>query len=198
VTLVNPTPFFLNLTAFQTYYPQRQAFVEQQGDAYAQSADALLYNGPFTMTRLDPASGATLAKNEDYWDKGNVAVQRVDCKVVKDVATAVNLYESGELDVCGITSEYVDQYESTAAFQTVVQFVTWWFVMNFEDEVFQSENIRRAIQVSFDRDALADKIFNDGSVGAEGVVPPRMAGPGEKTFREAVGPTVPEFDPQQA
>jgi oligopeptide transport system substrate-binding protein len=198
VTLVNPTPFFLNLTAFQTYYPQRQEFVEQQGEEYAQSADALLYNGPFTMTQLDPAHGATLAKNEDYWEKDNVAVQRVNCKVVKDMATAVNLYESGELDVISLTSEYVDQYEDTPAFQNVVEFVTWWFVMNFEDEVFQNENIRRALQIGFDRDALAEKILNDGSVGAEGIVPPRMAGPRDQTFRQAVGPTVPDYDPQRA
>jgi oligopeptide transport system substrate-binding protein len=199
VTLINPTPFFLGLTAFQTYYPQRQKFVEQQGEEYAQSADALLYNGPFTMIQLDPAHGATLAKNEDYWDKDNVAVQRVDCKVVKDVTTAVNLYEGGELDVISsLTSEYVDQYEDTPAFQTLVQFVTWWFTMNFDDEVFQNENIRRAIQVSFDGDALADKLLNNGSVGAEGVVPPGMAGPGGQTFRGAVGPTVPKYDPQRA
>jgi oligopeptide transport system substrate-binding protein len=199
VTLVNPTPFFLGLTAFQTYYPQNEGFVEKQGEEYAQSADALLYNGPFTMTRFDPASGTTLAKNEDYWDKDNVAVQRIDCKVVKEVATAVNLYEGGELDVVSsITSEYVDQYENTPAFQTVVQFVTWWFAMNFEDEVFRNENIRRAIQISFDGDALADTILNNGSVGAEGLVPPGMAGPGDQTFRDAVGPTVPEYDPQQA
>jgi oligopeptide transport system substrate-binding protein len=198
VALASPTPFFLGLTAFQTYYPQRQEFVEQRGEGYAQSADALLYNGPFTMSRLDPAHGATLAKNEDYWDKENVAVQRVDCEVVKDVAAAVNLYEGGELDVISLTSEYVDQYEGTSAFRTVVQFVTWWFVMNFEDEVFRNENIRRAIQVSFDRDALADEILNDGSVGAEGLVPPRMAGPGDRTFREAAGPTVPGYDPRRA
>jgi oligopeptide transport system substrate-binding protein len=199
VTLVNPTPFFLGLTAFQTYYPQREEFVEQQGDEYAQSADALLYNGPFTMTQFDPASGATLVKNEDYWDKDNVAVQRVECKVVKEVATAVNLYEGGELDVVSsITSEYVDQYEDTPAFLTVVQFVTWWFAMNFEDEVFQNENIRRAIQASIDGDAVAEKILNNGSVGAQGVVPPGMAGPGDETFREAVGPAVPEHDPERA
>jgi oligopeptide transport system substrate-binding protein len=198
VTLVNPTPFFLNLTAFQTYFPQRQQFVEQKGEEYAQSADALLYNGPFTMTQLDPAHGATLAKNGDYWDKDNVAVQKVDCEVVKEIATAVNLYEGGELDVTSLTSEYVDQYEDTPAFQTVVEFVTWWFAVNLEDEDFQNENIRKAIQLSFDRDALANKLLNDGSVGAEGLVPPGMAGPGEQTFREAVGPTVPDYDPERA
>jgi oligopeptide transport system substrate-binding protein len=198
VMLVNPVPFFLSLTAFQTYFPQRRQFVEQKGEEYAQSADALLYNGPFTMTQLDPAQGATLTKSEDYWDKENVAAQKVDCKVVKEIATAVNLYETGELDVVSINSEYVDQYENSPAFQPVVQFATWWFAMNFEDKAFQNENIRRAIQLSVDRDALVNKILHDGSVGAEGLVPPGMAGPGNRTFREAVGATAPEHDPLRA
>ena len=198
VTLVNPVPYFLSLTAFQTYFPQRQQFVEQKGEEYAQSADALLYNGPFTMTQLDPAHGATLTKSEDYWDKENVAAQKVDCKVVKEISTAVNLYEDGELDVVSINSEYVDQYDGTPEFHRIIQWATFWFAMNFEDEVFQNENIRRAIQVGFDRDVLADKILNDGSVGAEGLVPPRMAGPTNQTFREAVGTTVPEHDPRRA
>jgi oligopeptide transport system substrate-binding protein len=199
VTLEAPFPFWLGLTAFQTYFPQNQKFVEQQGDNYAQSADALLYNGPFKMTQFNSATGVTLVKNEDYWDKGNVGVQKVVVRVVKEVDTRVNLYEGGELDfVDGITSEYVDQYRDTPDFHTIVNFATWWLALNFKNEVFQNENIRRAIQMGFDRNALADKILADGSVGAEGLVPHGMAGPGNQTFREAVGPTLPEYDPQQA
>jgi oligopeptide transport system substrate-binding protein len=198
VTLEAPSPFWLGLTAFQTYLPQVQKFVEQQGDQYAQSADALLYNGPFILTRFNPASGATLVKNEDYWDAGNVDVQKIDCRIVKEVDTRVNLYEAGDLDFCELTSEYVDQYRDSPAFQTIIEWSTFWLNMNFNNEVFQNENIRRAIQLGFNRKALAEKILNDGSVGAEGLVPDGMAGPGNQTFREAVGPTMPEYDPQRA
>jgi oligopeptide transport system substrate-binding protein len=198
VTLEAPSPFWLGLTAFQTYFPQNQKFVEQQGDKYAQSADALLYNGPFTLTQFNPASGATLVKNEDYWDKDNVSVQKVDCRIVKEIDTRVNLFEAGDLDFVELTSEYVDGYRDSPAFQTIIEWSTAWLVMNFKDEVFQNENIRRAIQLSFDRNTLADKILNDGSVGAEGLVPIGMAGPGNQTFRGAVGPTMPEYDPQRA
>jgi oligopeptide transport system substrate-binding protein len=198
VTLVAPFPFWLGLTAFQTYFPQSQKFVEQQGDKYAQSAGALLYNGPFKMTQFNSSTGATLVKNEDYWDKANVDLQKVTSKVVKEVDTRVNLYEGGDLDYTELTSEYVDQYRGTPAFNTIVNFATWWLTMNFKNEVFQNENIRRAIQISFDRNALANEILRDGSEGAEGLVPRGMAGPGNQTFREAVGSVLPEYDPQQA
>ena len=108
VTLENPTPFFLGLTAIFPYLPQNRDFVERQGERYAQSAEALLYNGPYTLTELNPTEGATFVKNEDYWDKENVDIERVEGKVVKDVATAVNLYEAGELDVTELSSEYLD------------------------------------------------------------------------------------------
>jgi oligopeptide transport system substrate-binding protein len=198
VTLDAPYPFWLGLTTFGTYLPQNQKFVEQQGDKYAQSADALLYNGPYTLTQLNPSSGATLVKNEDYWDKENVSVRKIDCRIVKEVDTRVNLYEAGELDFCELASEYVDKYKNSPAFLQIVEWATFWLNVNFKNEVFQNENIRKAIQMSFDRDALADKILNDGSVGADGLVPEGMAGPGNQTFREAVGPTMPEYDPQQA
>ena len=46
VTLEAPFPFWLGLTAFQTYLPQNQRFVEKQGDQYAQSADAISTTAP--------------------------------------------------------------------------------------------------------------------------------------------------------
>jgi oligopeptide transport system substrate-binding protein len=199
VTLTGPYPFWLGLAAsHQTYLPVNQKFYEQQGDEYAQSADALLYNGPYVMTEFNPSTGATLLKNKDYWDKDNVEVPKIVCRIVKEADTRVNLYTAGDLDYAELTSEYVNEYKDSPAFLRIIEFSTFWLNMNFKDEVFQNENIRRAIQMSFDRDALANKILNDGSVGADGYVPEGIAGPGNQTFREAVGPTMPEYDPQQA
>jgi oligopeptide transport system substrate-binding protein len=200
VTLENPTPFFLELTALPTYFPLNQDFVERQGERYAQSAEALLYNGPYTLTEFDPTESATFVKNEDYWDKENVDIERVEGKVVKDVATAVNLYEAGELDVTEISSEYVDEYEGSPALEPMVIFGTSYLDMNQHNPAFRNENIRKAMQIGFDRDALADEILNDGSVGAEGLVPPGMdsGGSGEQTFREAAPEVLGGFDPERA
>ena len=197
VSLANPAPFFLGLTSFITYMPLRQDFVEAQGEDFAQRADALLYNGPFTMTEFNPAEGATLKKNDAYWDKANVAVDGIDLRIVKEADTRVNLYESGELDVGEISSEYVNRYREDPAFNTIVNFASWFIVFNQEEPIFQNENIRKGIQAGFDREVLATDILNDGSVAAEGYVPTGIAAT-EGTFREAVGPVVPEFDPAAA
>lgn len=196
--LTKPAPFFLGLTSFITYLPLNQSFVEQQGDDFALSADALLYNGPYTMSKFEASSQVVLNKNDDYWDKGNVAVEEINVRVIKEAETALNLYESGELDVFALSSQYFDQFKSSDEFLTSPYFLTLFLYLNNDDPVLKNVNIRKAIQVGFDRQAVAEKIVNDGSKPAVGLVPPGLAGPGDQTFREATGDTLPEFDPDQA
>jgi oligopeptide transport system substrate-binding protein len=198
VTLVAPSPFWLGLTAFFTYLPQNQKFVEQQGDQYAQSADALIYNGPYTLTQFEATQSATMVKNKDYWDADNVAIQKVEMPIVKETDTGVNLYESGELDVFEIDSEYVTEYRDTPDFYSTSLFVCWYLVPQLRLPIFQNKNILRAFQMSFDKKALVNNILNNGSVPATGYVPEGVAGPGGQTFREAQGSVAPTYDPEQA
>jgi len=199
VTLVSPSPFWLGLTAFFTYLPQKQSYVEQQGDQYAQNADALLYNGPYTLEQFNPTNGVTMKKNENYWDKDNVDIQTVEGRIVKELETAVNLYESGELDEVEIDGQYVNEYRGTPDFWSQTYFACFYMVPNVNDvPLFQNEKVRRAIQMGFDRQALVNQILQNGSEAAPGYVPAGIAGPGNQDFREAVGPTMPDFDAQQA
>ena len=198
VELVSPSPFWLGLTAFPSYLPQNQNFVEQQGEKYAQNADALLYNGPYTLTDFSPTEGVTLVKNDGYWDKANVDIPRVEGRIVKEVETAVNLHEAGDLDVTQITQEYVDEYRNSPDFQQFTEFASFYLGFNEAIGIFQNPNVRKAFMMGFDRESLVNKIINDGSKAATGIVPDGIAGPGKQTFREAEGPTVPDFDPEEA
>ena len=198
VKLADPSPFWLGLTSFFTYLPVQQKFAEQQGDKYAQSSDALLYNGPYLLEQFKPTEGVTLVKNDDYWDASNVDIEKVEGKIVKELDTAVNLYESGELDVVGLEGEYVDEYKDSPEYHTTTFFATFYMVGNQAEEIFQNLNVRKAIQIGYDRDALVNQILKNGSPAATGLVPEGMDGPGDQTFREAQGPVQPEFDPQAA
>jgi oligopeptide transport system substrate-binding protein len=198
VTLVGPSPFWLGLTSFFTYYPQNQKFVEQQGEQYAQNAKALIYNGPYILTQFESTQGATVVKNEDYWDAENVDIEKADLKIVKEAETGVNLYESGELDEFEIEGEYVAEYEGTPDFWSQQYFISQYLVPQLSMPIFQNKNVLRAFQMSFDGKTLVDKILNNGSQAATGYVPEGIAGSGDQTFREAQGPVQPGYDPEQA
>jgi oligopeptide transport system substrate-binding protein len=199
VTLVSPAPFWLGLTAFPTYLPQKQSFVEEQGDKYAQSTDNMIFNGPYTLSDYAPTEGITFNKRDDYWDADNVNIQQVRGRIVKEVDTAVNLFEAGDLDITEITQEYVNEYQGKPEFNQATEFSTFYLAFN-EDSlpIFKNPKVRKAFQIGFDRQALVKDIINDGSTAATGLVPPGMTGPGNKTFREAEGDTVPPFDAAEA
>ena len=198
VRLANPTPFFLSLTAFPTYFPLQQAFVEEQGDRFSLGADSLLYNGPYTLTELNPSSIAVLEKNRGYWDKQNVGIGRINLRVVKDDEAALNLFQTGNLDVIQLFGENAERFRSNSGFRTALTFQTLFLYLNNEDPNLANENIRKALLTGFDREALTDTLLADGSEPAYGLVPPGMTGPGGETFREAQGDVVPDEDAAQA
>lgn len=194
VTLVSKSPFFLQLTSFPLYFPQQQKYVEQQGDDYAQDADTLIYNGPYVMTQGGVGAGGTtvLEKNDRYRDKANVAVQRINGRIVKDTDTALNLYEAGELDITGLVGDKVAKYADSPEFYRRVQPVTVYCELNHDVPALANVNIRRALMSGFDRKTLTEQILADGSEPAYALVPPAITpGPGDQTFRQALGDLVP-------
>ena len=195
VELISKSPFFLQLTSFVTYFPQQQEFVEKMGDKYAQDGESLLYNGPYTMTAGSTGGGSTvvLQKNEKYWDKANVAVKTINGRIVKDNDTAINLYEGGELAITGLTGDSVKQFMDSPDFYRRVEPFTVYGRLNQKVPGLDNLNIRKALMIGFDREALTDKVLQDGSVPAYGFVPPAISpGPGDQTFRQANGDLVPK------
>ncbi|QAS51625.1 peptide ABC transporter substrate-binding protein [Halobacillus litoralis] len=199
VTLEKPVPYFESLTTFGTFLPLNQAFVEEQGDQYALEADTLLSNGPFVMTEWNHGEGWTVEKNEDYWDAENVQLQQINVKVVKDTATGVNLYDTGEIDRVGLSSEFVDQYRTSEEFQINEEPTLFYIKMNQENEILSNVNARKAIQMVIDRQSMVDVILNNGSLPAVGDIPQNFVTHPEsgEDFRELNGDLV-EYNLEEA
>lgn len=199
VRLINPTPFFLGLTALPLYFPLKQSFVEEQGQDFASGPRSLLFNGPYTLEEFNPSEGAVLQKNPDYWDSQNVAINTIDLRVVTESNTALNLYESGELDTVRLSSEQTDQYRDSPDFVEIPEFGSYYTVFNTENPALSNKNIRQALQLGFDREAYVQAVLGDASIPAGGAVPEGVSGPGGKTFREFAGDEpVGAFDPKAA
>lgn len=196
VTIMKPTPFFLGLTAFATYFPLNEEFINEVGeDQFALEADTILYNGPFEMTEYDQAEGVSLKKNEEYWDKDNVEVDTVSMKVIKETSTALNLYEAGDLDRVYLSSNDVESFKDDEEFGTETEFNSWYLQFNFLEEPFDNKNIRKAFQLAFDPVSLTETVLNNGSEPAYGLVAIGVYGDDDNTFRELAGDVVePDYD----
>ncbi|MEW9501601.1 peptide ABC transporter substrate-binding protein [Jeotgalibacillus marinus] len=192
ITLEKPIAYFNSLMAFPTFFPQNQAFVEEQGDKYASDASTLIFNGPFV---LDTWAGTTAseweyAKNEDYWDAENVALDKITFNEVKASQTAVNLYETGDAEITSkLSSELVAQFEGDPNLVSWLEPVVFWVKMNQTNDALKNENIRRALATAIDKQSLTDNIFNNGSIPANYAVPQEFVQNPEtgEDFREANG-----------
>lgn len=198
VTLERPTPYFLSLTAFVTFFPLNEKFVMEKGDQYALEPQNLLANGPYKMTEWKKGYGFKLEKNEDYYDKDNVNVDGLDFRVIKDNQTAALKFESGELDVVKLSAELVEKYEDNPAFKNISSGYLWYMAFNNETKLFANEDARKAVAHAVNKDYIAKQILNDGSFAADFIVPKGLAtGPDGKDFRQSAG-TYLEYDKAKA
>ena len=203
VTLERPVPYFLSLMSFGTFYPQKEEFVTEKGDAYATNSDNLLYNGPFSLTKWDGTGGSwTYVKNDEYWDAENVQLTEINVNVVQDSATAVKLYEDGKLDRASVSGDLAMQYAEDP--EAVVQPETSVFYFKFnqqrggEETPLANVNIRKAIAKSFQKEDLADVVLANGSTPANFLVPKDFAfDEEEKDFRDLSGDHL-EYDVEEA
>lgn len=197
VQLKVPAPYFIRLTTLAMFFPLNEEFVTSQGSQYALSADKMIFCGPYIITSFDPAVGAVLLKNPDYWDAGSVAVEHARIRVIKEGATALNAYLAGELSEVMLNSSDVAVHQNDPEFKRIVEFNTNYLQFNLDHEVMANENIRKAVSMSINREILADTIIADGSIPAVGLIAEEMYGDGQKTFRELNGP-VAVFDADKA
>ncbi|MFC7371793.1 peptide ABC transporter substrate-binding protein [Fictibacillus iocasae] len=171
VTLEAPAPYFLGLTGFATFYPQNEKFAKSQGDKFALEANTLIYNGPFVLSEWKHNEGWQLKKNDQYWDKDAVKLDEINFKIVKDTATGVNLYETGQVDRAGLDAEFVDQFKDNPDFTTESEATVFFLRLNQKNEALKNVNIRKAIDMGYDKKAMTDVILNNGSKPAYYLVP---------------------------
>ncbi|SFK10882.1 oligopeptide transport system substrate-binding protein [Halobacillus dabanensis] len=200
VELEKPVPYFKSMTVFITFMPLNQDYVEEQGDKFATEAEYTISNGPFHMTEWNHGEGWTVEKSDTYWDSDTVQLETINAKVIKEVSTGVNLYETGDLDQTELNAEFVDQYRSNEAFNVAEKPYLYFFKFNQDNnEALANVDARKAISYAIDRQSLTNAILNDGSVPAEGYVPSNFVSmpDSEEDFREAQGPLV-EYNEEKA
>ncbi|MBA1395445.1 peptide ABC transporter substrate-binding protein [Mammaliicoccus sciuri] len=170
--LTKSLPYYKELLSFGTFMPQNEKFVKKQGDKYGTTVKTTLYNGPFKMTDWKTDDKVTLEKNDDYWDKDKVKLNKVNYKVVKEASTAVNLYETNKLDIVDLPAEQVKKYKDDKAFNTELDTVTYYFKLN-EDTVpeFKNEDFRLAFAKAIDKEAYVKNNLNNGSIPTDDFVP---------------------------
>ena len=186
VTLDRPVAFFDSLMFFPTFFPTNRAFREAAGDQYATTPETMVSNGPFKMVSYEPAATTIeMVKNPDYWDAEAVKLDGIRCQVIKETQQVLLAYQSGDLDYAKIAGEQAEQYENDPEFTPILTGFIWYISPNQKVAGLENVNLRKAMALAFDKEAVVKNVLKNGSAVANYAVPKGIAtGPDGKDFRD--------------
>ena len=185
VELNVPVSYFLSLMYFPTFYPVNEEFFNSCGDTFATSPETTLSNGAFVLDSYEPAATAFhLKKNADYYDAAKVQLSGLSYQVIQDSQQALMSYQTGALDTTLVNGEQVDQVKDDPEFMTVGAGYLWYVSPNMSAvPELANLNVRLAMTMAIDRDAITADVLKDGSAATYTAVPTEFAaGPDGSDF----------------
>jgi oligopeptide transport system substrate-binding protein len=173
VTLKAPTPYFLGLTAFYTFFPVRQDAVEAGADgAWAVDPAKSIVNGPFMLEDYRNGDKMVLVKNPNYWRADQVKLERIEGLMIVDQATALTGYESGQIQVIDDmpTAEIPRLLAEDPTFMIMPMDGVYYYALNTTVEPMDDVRVRRALTLAIDRTAIVETVAKGGQIPATTMV----------------------------
>ena len=179
VTLKEPFAGFLASISSPGVSIYDSEATEAAGDQFGMDPAVTVGTGPFEFSSWSFNNQLVLTRNEDYW-KGASGLPGVVIKIIPYTETQSMMFESGELDILDLdyAADSVDRFTETYPDQIVqgprVGIV--YFTMNFNKEPFQDVRVRKAVQMSIDRQAILDALYGGRGQVEQGIFPHGLIG----------------------
>ncbi|TPR17538.1 peptide ABC transporter substrate-binding protein [Apilactobacillus timberlakei] len=179
INLNKPVAYFKTLMAYPLFGPQSKKTVQKYGSKYGTNSKYMVYSGPFKIVNWNGVGDKwSYVKNNNYWDKKAVKLNRINYSFVSDSTTSLNLYNQGLLDVTPLATDQLQNYRNDNTMKdysySMISYLRYNF--NSQNKALHNKNIRRAISLSIDRSVLSQKVlYLKGSSEVTGFVPKGLA-----------------------
>ncbi|MDP6646978.1 MAG: peptide ABC transporter substrate-binding protein [Dehalococcoidales bacterium] len=174
VTIDAPKSYFLAKLTYPTTFVIDSANVKSGSQWWSRPNGT----GPFRLKQWTGTNQLVLERNSLYYGKladvGLVVFQLYG-------GIPMNLYETGKIDITGVSSIYIDQVtDKTGPFYqelTIAPELSFRYIgFNMTKPPFDDVKIRRAFSQAIDKDKLVSLVFRDMMQRADGILPPGMPG----------------------
>lgn len=155
-----PMPNFDTITAADLPIIQKKQW-ENVEDPRA-FEDLAVGTGPYKLVEYKADQYYRYEANPDYW-KGAPTVDELTLVMIKDPQTMFTALKTGEIDGAArsLPPELVLQWQHDPSIEIAKAPTLWgtWLDMNLARKPFDNRNFRRALALSLDADAIANKIM---------------------------------------
>lgn len=197
--LEKPIPYYKEMLAFGTFLPQNEKVVKKFGDRYGTTAEKAVYNGPFKVKQWAVEDKILLVKNDEYWDKDVVKLDKINYKVLKDGQAGASLYDTESVDDTTISSEQVDKYKDSPALKKRLLASTFYLKLNQgKVPALKNKDMRLALAQAINKDEYVDSVLNNGSQPTDGFTAKATAkDPNGKDYSDQINSPL-KYNPDEA
>ena len=184
VTLEHPTSYFLSLIGSSGQFaPLRQDVVEKYGTDFAATSEKNVYSGPFVMTSSED-NVWTFEKNDNYWDKDSIKLDKCELNSVENTDTQLSMYEAGDLDYVQVPTAYVPDYKDKAEVFANGNVDFCYINEKSDNPALSNKNFRLALNYALNRNDYNKLANADTYTAFNGLVFPGLQAKGT-TYGEA-------------
>ncbi|HJT44201.1 MAG TPA: peptide ABC transporter substrate-binding protein [Rhizomicrobium sp.] len=169
ITLENPAPYLPELLAHPAALPLPPNPVFAPG--------RYVSNGPYLLKSWQPNDHITLTKNPAFYDAASVKIDRVTYYPTADAQAALRQLRARQLDMqTPLPSAQVPWLRANMpkSLHIAPPLALAYVPMNLRDPVLADARVRRALNLVYDREAVAQKVMKLGEPPAYSYVPPTL------------------------
>ena len=186
VTLNAPTEAFLNIISNPSFFPINEKVAAENPKWFAE-ADSFVGNGPFNLKTWQHDSKMVFEKNDQYWDKDTVKLDKIEWAMVNDTNTEYQMYQNDELDIATVPSELAQDLKDNPELKNEDQAGIAFYRFNVDKKPFTNEKIRKAFALAVDQQNIVDYVTKQGQKAAHGFVSYGLTNAKGEDFREVAG-----------
>lgn len=163
VDLENPTPEFLELTAYALFSPVNHKLDKLHPNWAQGGEEAFLCNGPFKLKKADINGGYEFVKNPYYWNSELVKLDRIFI-TKNNSETAFEMFKKDEVHWLGYPMRTWEPYFSNALEQRRFTKPSGlqWCVINTQRFPFDNLKMRQAFTYAINREKIAQECVERG------------------------------------
>ena len=161
-TLEEPCVYFLDLLRLPVYTPSCAKYADSPESGWDRDPQTSLANGPFCLTEYVPDQYFVLEKNENYWNKDAIRLERITYRFFDDTQSMATAYETGEVDVAtSLPSSVMELHEGREDLYVTDQIATRYIYFNLNVEPLNDVRVREAMNLALDREELCTIVGTD-------------------------------------
>lgn len=173
-------PFVANIATPGVSIYNRK-FTEEAGDQFGLLPEKTCGTGPFKLSKWDLNSETQIDAYDEYW-QGRPSLDAINWKTVNDADTQRMMFENGELDEfdCDIASSQIPYFATSEKYKDWLKVGNrvgiYYYSINSNIEPFTDVRIRKALQMSIDKQQLLDTLYDGRGTVQSGIMPPGLIG----------------------